>query len=338
MDEAALEANLARMAELARRAGLRLRPHAKTHKSAFVARRQLAHGAAGLTVATLTEAELFAGAGVDDVLIAHPLLGEAKLRRLRALAERVPRIAVALDQPALARALPDQVEVLWEVDTGLHRLGTEPGEETLRGVRALLSVLPESRFRGLLTHGGHAYAGDRERAAADEREGLLTSARLLRDEGVEIRELSVGSTPTASFAGGGTGLTEMRPGTYVFGDANQVALGSQRLEECALGVVAATVSSRRDRAVIDAGSKALSADLRAPGLEGYGMVLGRPGLRLERLSEEHGVLTGADLPAVGERLVVLPAHACTTVNLHGRLLFAVAAGSRWEEVGARGWR
>ena len=103
-------------------------------------------------------------------------------------------------------------------------------------------------------------------------------------------------------------------------------------------MVAATVSSRRDRAVIDAGSKALSADLRAPGLEGYGMVLGRPGLRLERLSEEHGVLTGDDLPAVGERLVVLPAHACTTVNLHGRLLFAGTAGTRWEEVGARGWR
>jgi D-serine deaminase-like pyridoxal phosphate-dependent protein len=337
VDEAAMEANLARMAALARAAGLRLRPHAKTHKSPHVAARQLAHGANGLTVATLREAEVFADAGVDDLLIAHPPVGEPKLRRLRELTGRVRRLAVALDQPDLAAALPSAVEVLWEVDSGLHRIGTEPGPETSRGVRALVSLMGEERFRGLLTHGGHAYGGDRQGAAREETAALTESADLLRQEGIPVRELSVGSTPTAGFAAAGSGLTEMRPGTYVFGDANQVALGSQRLEDCALGVVASVVSTSRGRVVLDSGSKALSADLRVRGLEGYGIVLGRPGCRLDRLSEEHAVAVGEDLPGLGERVVVVPAHACTTVNLQPELLFAGPV-PHWEPVTARGWR
>jgi D-serine deaminase-like pyridoxal phosphate-dependent protein len=332
-----MEANLARMSQLALGAGLALRPHAKTHKSPFVAARQLAHGARGLTVATLSEAEVFAENGARDLLIAHPPLGEAKLRRLRALAEGDLRLAVALDSAELAGALPNGVEVLWEVDSGLHRLGTPPGPQTVRGVRSLLAVVGEDRFRGLMTHGGHAYAGDTERAAVEERDALVISARLLRDEGIAVRELSVGSTPTAGFAAAGSGLTEMRPGTYVFGDANQVTLGSQTLEDCALGVVSSVVSRHPGRAVLDAGSKALSADLRVAGLEGYGIVLGHPRARLERLSEEHGVLVGEDLPALGERVLVVPAHACTTVNLHPALLFA-GGECHWEPVAARGWR
>jgi D-serine deaminase-like pyridoxal phosphate-dependent protein len=337
VDEGVMEANLARMAALARAAGLRLRPHAKTHKSPFVAARQLAHGASGLTVATLQEAEVFVEAGVDDLLIAHPPVGEPKLRRLRELAARAGRLAVALDAPELASGLPAAVEVLWEVDSGLHRIGSTPGEETTEGVRALVATVGEGRFRGLLTHGGHAYAGDRARAAQEERDALTESASRLRELGIAVRELSVGSTPTAGFAAAGSGLTEMRPGTYVFGDANQVALGSQGLEDCALGVVASVVSTAAGRAVLDAGSKALSADLRVAALDGHGIILGRPGCRLERLSEEHAVVVGEDLPGLGERVVVVPAHACTTVNLHPELLFA-GADPHWEPVAARGWR
>jgi D-serine deaminase-like pyridoxal phosphate-dependent protein len=332
-----MEVNLARMSALARAAGLGLRPHAKTHKTPHVAARQLAHGASGLTVATLREAEVFADAGVHDLLIAHPPVGEPKLRRLRELALRVPRLAVALDEPELAAGLPAAVEVLWEVDSGLHRIGTEPGPDTARGVRALVAIIGEQRFRGLVTHGGHAYGGNREGAARDEMEALTASADLLRQQGITVRELSVGSTPTAGFAAAGSGLTEMRPGTYVFGDANQVALGSQPLEECALGVVASAVSTSRGRVVLDSGSKALSADLRVPGLDGYGIVLGRPGCRLERLSEEHAVAVGEDLPRLGERVVIVPAHVCTTVNLHPELLFAGPV-PHWEPVTARGWR
>lgn len=338
-DERVLERNLARMADLAAAAGLRLRPHAKTHKSAHVARRQLAHGAAGVTAATLTEAEVFAAAGVTDVLLAHPPAGAPKLARLAALAGRVERLAVSLDSAALALALPAGVDVMWEVDTGLHRMGTAPGEPTAAAIAELLEGgFPEERLRGLLTHAGHAYAGDRAAAARDEYGGLAESADALRRRGVAVRELSVGSTPTARFAAAaaGAGVTEMRPGTYVYGDANQVALGSQALEDCALTVVATVVSVHGDRVIVDAGSKALPTDLRVAGVAGFGVVLNRPDLTLDRLNEEHGFVTGGEA-AVGDRLVILPAHACTCVNLHPDVLFFGSGAPRRVATDARGW-
>jgi len=145
VDETILECNLARMAAFAAQAGVKLRPHAKTHKSPFIAQRQIAHGAVGLTAATLREAEVFAGAGVTDLFIAHPPVGAAKRRRLAALAERGIRLAVALDDPGLADGLPAGVEVMWEVDTGLHRVGTAPGDATARAAQQL----PAGRLRGL---------------------------------------------------------------------------------------------------------------------------------------------------------------------------------------------
>ncbi len=332
-----MERNLAAMAAHAAAAGLALRPHAKTHKSGWVARRQRDHGAVGLTVATLHEAEVFAQTGLGDLLIAFPPAGGPRLRRLAELARAIPRLAVSLDDVELAAGLPESVEVLWEIDTGLHRVGTEPGQATAQAVRRLVQLIGQNRFRGLLTHGGHAYRGQREAAAGDERSGLIETAELLRRDGIEVRELSVGSTPTAQFARAGSGLTEMRPGTYVFGDANQVALGSCQLAGCALAVVATVVSSHSDRFIVDAGSKALPADLLVPALQGLGIVLGRPELRLSRLSEEHAVVEGG--PAkIGERLVILPAHACTAVNLHPALLVFGASETRWEPVTARGWR
>ena len=334
-----------RMQESANSHGLRLRPHAKTHKSAFVALRQMAHGAVGVTAATLQEAEVFAGAGVGDLLIAHPPVGEPKLRRLRALAADVDRLAVAIDTVELAEYLPAGVEILWEVDTGLHRLGTAVGEPTLEAVKRLVANAGADRFRGLMTHGGHAYRATNDAevvaAAEDESHGLVETASLLRGAGIAVRELSIGSTPTAHHVEVARGVTEMRPGTYVYGDANQVQLGSQALEDCALAVIATVVSTpERTRAVIDAGSKALPADLRVAGLSGYGIVLGHPGLKLDRLSEEHGVLI-SDGPIdlrVGDRVAIIPAHACTTVNLHPALLVVADSESRWEPVDARGWR
>jgi D-serine deaminase-like pyridoxal phosphate-dependent protein len=345
VDVAAMERNLARMAGRAGAAGVRLRPHAKTHKSALVAQRQLAHGSAGLTVATLKEAEVFAGAGVRDLLVAHPPVGEAKLRRLAALAGRIDRLAVSLDDVGVAVSLPGGVEVLWEVDTGLGRLGTEPGRSTVDAVQRLVEALGADRFRGLLTHAGHAYAATdragRSQVAEQEWRGLVESAEALRALGIDVRELSVGSTPTAEFVPVGRGVTEMRPGTYVYGDANQVALGSMAVDDCALAVVATVVSTPAPgRVVIDAGSKALSADLRVPGLEGHGLVPGR-GLLLARLNEEHAIVTGPETAGLhlGDRLLVIPAHVCTTVNLHPAVLMVPEAGEpSWDPVAARGWR
>src|SRR5882762_3010271 len=310
VDEEVVERNLARMAKLAADNHVKLRPHAKTHKSAYMAQRQMAHGAVGLTCATFTEAEVFADAGVDDLLIAHPPVGRQKLERLATLATRVRRLAVSLDDVGIAKALPPSVEVLWEVDPGQHRIGTLPGEPTVKAVEELIRAIGAERFRGLITHGGHVYAAtdqrERQIAADQETEAVTATAVMLREAGIEVRELSVGSTPTAGLALR-DGITEMRPGTYIYGDANQVTLGSQRLEDCALCVVATVVSTPApDRAVVDAGSKALSADLRVAGLSGYGIVLGRYDLAVARLSEEHAVLTAAGRTSlkIGDRVVI----------------------------------
>jgi D-serine deaminase-like pyridoxal phosphate-dependent protein len=197
----------------------------------------------------------------------------------------------------------------------------------------------------LITHGGHVYAAttqtERHLAADQETESISTTAEMLRKAGIEVRELSIGSTPTAGLALR-SGVTEMRPGTYIYGDANQVTLGSQRLEDCALVVIATVVSTPApDRVVVDAGSKALSADLRVSGLAGYGLVPARDDLTVARLSEEHAVLTASRRIrlAIGERLVVIPAHACTTINLHPALLRLPQNGiTPWIRVDARGWR
>jgi D-serine deaminase-like pyridoxal phosphate-dependent protein len=345
VDEEVVERNLARMAKLAADHNVKLRPHAKTHKSAYMAQRQMAHGAVGLTCATFTEAEVFADAGVDDLLIAHPPVGKPKLERLAALASRVKRLAVSLDDVGIAKSLPESVEVLWEVDPGQHRIGTAPGKPTVEAVQELVRTIGAERFRGLITHGGHVYAAtnqnERQLAADQETDGISTTADMLHRAGIEVRELSIGSTPTAGLALRG-GITELRPGTYIYGDANQVMLGSQRLEDSALAVVATVVSTPApDRAIVDAGSKALSADLRVAGLASHGIVLGREDLTVARLSEEHAVLTPSNATglSIGDRVLIVPSHACTTVNLHRAvLLVATVKASQWLAVDARGWQ
>jgi hypothetical protein len=178
VDVAAMESNLAAMQSRAAGLGLRLRPHAKTHKSAFVARRQLEHGATGLTAATLTEAEVFAAAGAGDLLIAFPPVGVMRLRRLAALVERVVRLAVSTDSVEVAATLPERVEVLWEVDSGHHRVGTAPGAATVAGVTALVAA---SGHRGLDTRarpGRH-----RRRVQGPRRRRAPVPAPRLRERG-----------------------------------------------------------------------------------------------------------------------------------------------------------
>lgn len=345
VDDAVVSRNIERMQGIANRAGARLRPHAKTHKSARVAGRQLEAGAVGLTVATLREAEYFADHGIEDMVLAHPPVGEPKLVRLRALAGRVPRLAVSTDSLEIAGSLPDLVEILWEIDTGQHRVGTEPGAEAVEAVQTLVERLGPERFRGLLTHAGHSYKApdriDRLRIAREEVGLLLATAEELRARGIEVAEISVGSTPTAALADEVGGMTELRPGTYIYGDANQAALGSLSLDDCALSIVATVVSTpERRRIVIDAGAKALAADAAAPGRSGHGLVLGHPDWVIERLSEEHGVVTSAERinARVGDRVAIVPNHVCVTVNLHGDLLVAGETETFWDQAGARGWR
>ena len=330
-----LERNVARMADRAREAGVRLRPHGKTHKVPEIARMQLAAGASGITVAKTSEAEVFAAAGCDDIFVAFPVVGEDKARRLLALADRA-RLAVGVDSVAGARTLAAPfaaagrtLDVLLKVDVGLHRVGVPP--ETAASHAREIAAVPGLRLRGIFTHAGHAYGGETPDAVAQvaraEGEILAGVAAGLAEFGT--LEVSVGSTPTARHAMRVAGVTECRPGNYVYHDASQVALGTCGLEDCALTVVATVVSvPAPGRAVLDAGSKTISTDPLRPRANGHGIILGTSS-RLSRLSEEHGVVDVAagDSFRVGQRVRVLPNHACVVSNLHD-----VVHGIRGERV------
>ena len=289
-----LERNLTRMATRARDAGVRLRPHAKTHKCPEIGRMQLAAGAWGLSLAKTGEAEAFVAAGFDDLFIAYPVVGEDKGLRLLRLSDRA-RIAVGVDSVAGAstlaapfRAARRTLDVVLKVDVGYGRVGVAP--EAAAEVAERVAAMRGLRLRGVFTHAGHAY-GASTRAGVEETartEGaiLADTAAALRARGIAIEEVSVGSTPTAARAMTVSGVTECRPGNYVFHDGTQVALGTCGVEDCALTVVATVVSvPGPGRAVVDAGSKTLSSDPLRPAANGYGQILGRLS-RIEKLSEE----------------------------------------------------
>jgi D-serine deaminase-like pyridoxal phosphate-dependent protein len=337
-----LETNIAEMASVASNAGVRLRPHTKTHKSPEIARMQVDAGAVGITVAKLGEAEVMVDAGIEDLLVAYPIWSEAKLARLRALAERAV-IRVSLDSVEVAEGigrvgqdLGRDVPVLVEVDTGLHRLGRAPGAPTVE-LATLVARVPGVEVIGLLTHAGHAYhsADADELRAAAEREALdlVETAEACGRAGLELREISVGSTPTARIGASVAGVTEIRPGTYVLNDVQQLRLGVATEDTCA-GRVLVTVIARpgAERFVVDAGSKAFTSDGDSglgSAFPGRGVIVGRPDLQLDFMSEEHGVghIEGDGTVEIGDRLQVIPLHACTCVNM-----FDVAYGVRGGEV------
>ncbi len=335
IEQSRLQRNLERMQGAATAGGKRLRPHTKTHKSIDLARRQLSGGAAGLCCAKLGEAEVFAAAGMDDIRVAYPL-NPANADRVLALLDRT-QLSFVVDHAAVARGWSDAlqaasrvVDVLIKVDVGLHRCGIDPVAAGAAFV-AEIAALPGLRLRGLLSHAGHAYgaASPAEAAAIAQEEArtLTTLAAEAAALGVAIDEISVGATPTARFSATADGVTELRPGNYVFYDRMQVALGSASWSDCALTVLARVVTTHApDRIVLDCGSKTLSSDLvRGPGPQpGHGVVLesllsSAPDetLLVERLSEEHAVvraLRSSGL-APGQLVRVVPNHACVVMNL-----------------------
>ena len=325
-----LEANVGRMAEAARSHGVGLRPHAKTHKTVEIAALQMAAGAVGLCLAKTSEAEAFARAGFRDIFLAYPVVGADKARRLLALSDSV-RLSVGVDGEDGARSLAATfhaagrtLDVLLEVDVGFHRVGVAP--EAALGLARRVAELPGLRLRGVFTFAGHAYScptpDDVAGVGRSEAQTLVGVAAALRDAGLPAEEVSVGSTPTAPHAMAMAGVTECRPGVYVFNDASQVSLGSCRPEDCALTVLATVVSvGGSGRAVVDAGSKCLSSDPLRPRAGGHGWLLGRAS-RIAWLSEEHGVVAVAEGESfrVGERVRILPNHACVVANLADRLL------------------
>lgn len=326
-----VERNLDRMANLCRQQGVGLRPHTKTHKSPDVARMQLDRGAVGLTVAKVGEAEVMAAAGLDDILVAFPVFGGDKFRRLAQLA-RARRALISLDDEATARvcsaAMSEQgatLGVLVEFDVGFHRCGLAPGPACVELAKTI-EKMPGLQFRGLMTYFGNVWGTEEERAEeakqVAERVGQALAA--FREAGMPVEIVSGGSTPSAQFAGQVRGLTEIRPGTYVYNDLNTYHQGACGLEDCAARVVVTVVSTAvPGRAIIDAGSKTFSSDSLGSGPKsGFGYVVEAPDAPLMKLNEEHGhidITKSAHQFRVGEVLTVIPNHVCTCVNMHDEI-------------------
>ncbi|MGH7450200.1 MAG: D-TA family PLP-dependent enzyme, partial [bacterium] len=330
-----LEQNIQRMAAFAKAQRISLRPHIKTHKIPQIAFMQLRAGAAGITCQKLGEAEVMAAAGIDDILITYNIVGEHKLSRLAQL-KRLANVCTVVDSEEVMAPLAAcmqqegfQHEVMIEVNTGLNRCGVLPGEPVLALVQRLRQY-PSLKLRGIFTHEGHAYnfpnLEERERAVMKAADDMKRTAQLLREHGFACEVISVGSTPSAMIIGKADGVTELRPGNYVFYDRVQLKLGSCTEEQIAASVLATVISRpaparafEPDRAIIDAGNKTMCTDNAADFDKTIGMVVGHPELTFHYSSEEHGRLTskiGSMKLNIGDRVRLIPNHACGMMNMH----------------------
>ena len=340
LDRVKLARNLEIMAGSVRRHGIALRPHMKTAKSAAVARLATAGQAGGITVSTLAEAEYFAREGFRDILYAVGIV-PAKLDRAAALCRTGVDLTLVTDDPDTAAAIAAHARstgaahrVLVEVDCGEHRGGMAAESDTLLAVGRALG----GSCAGVMTHAGHSYncrsIAEVEAVAEAERLAAVTAAERLRGIGLATPIVSVGSTPTALHARSLAGVTETRPGVYMFQDLFQVQIGSGALESMAVTVLASVIHRRmgENRVVIDAGGMALSKDrstASAPRDYGFGLVLDARGRQsfgeatVERANQEHGVVTAPtplpfDRLAVGTLVRVAPNHVCMTAAAYDR--------------------
>lgn len=319
-----VDANVERMAAFARRIGVALRPHIKTHKSLAMASRQLAAGAAGLAVATTTEAVVMSRSGVQDLLLAYPTIGTRKLGRIAPLVD-AGGLTLVSDSPEatngyqqLAEHLGCTIPVLVEVDTGMDRVGVEPGA-VVKAAREIAHA-PGLALRGVMTHAGHAHH------ASDVR-GIEVVARheaavmgLVREDlevaGMEVDVVSAGSTLTAPYLMADDGITEIRPGTYIYNDLRTLACHSCTADGLAMTALATVVSRSGQRVTLNAGSKTLTATTHP--LFGHGLLRAFPRADFTKVSEEHATLCMPDADpylGIGDRVQVVPIHVCVWSDL-----------------------
>jgi D-serine deaminase-like pyridoxal phosphate-dependent protein len=346
-----VERNLEWMQQKANSYRVALRPHIKTHKIPELAHLQMRLGARGITAAKVSEAEVMAAAGIKNIFIANQIVTTEKLDRLAALSKEVT-ISIGLDSVVAARKLSDvfaasglTIEYLIEINSGLNRCGVLPGKEAVELFQAL-DNLPSLRFKGIFTHAGQVYGADSlsqvKEVSRFESTIMAETAQAFAEVGTSPDIVSVGSTPTMKVWQGHEDVTEIRPGNYIFHDAIQVSLGAATLEECALSIVTTVISRpEKERAVLDGGSKAFGLDRGAHGKEmtsGFGLVVGKKAT-LERLSEEHGIMTldpTVELD-IGDKVRIIPNHACAVMNLFDRA-YGLRDGKIVEEfkIAARG--
>lgn len=320
-----VERNIKKMAEGARQHGLAHRPHIKTHRSGFFAKMQIQAGCTGITAAKLGEAEVMADDGIRDILIAYPVIGEDKLRRLLDLNRRV-KVTTIVNSVEGAKGLSDAfeveretVDVLIEIDGGLNRGGVKP--EAAVEFAERIREFPGIAVKGLMYYGGLIYnsrnLAEVEAYTRQERDCLMDTAKLLRERGFCMEVLSAGSSFSGKYPELLEGITEIRSGHYIFNDCGQLDLKLAAPEDCALTVIATVVSKPDDHVVIcDVGTKSLTSDA-CHYRDGYGYVIGYPEMEIYALNEEHAFLRcKAKNPLlIGGKVRIIPNHACVVTNL-----------------------
>ena len=338
IDLSTLQRNIVHMQAMAQTAGMKLRPHIKTHKIAAIAKMQIQAGACGLTVAKLSEAQAMLDANIQtSFMIAQPFVGVEKVRWALRIAENC-ELLVCLDSVELAEEMGEvaardgkTLDIVLIVDTEYKRFGVDWRQAPQVAER--IAQLKGVRFRGIRSHDGRTYRlptlEERMQAAKEEAERMADVADQIRRRGIECELVSIGSTPGAYFVlqnGWTDGITELRPGNYVFHDRMQISLGVARPEDCALRIVASVVSAPREgEALIDAGLKTLTGTLDRFS-EGYGLIVAHnrkdgevrelPQMKIERLWEECGLVHYDGEPLrIGDRLVIVPNHSCEITNL-----------------------
>jgi len=328
VDYDVLSANIERMQSAADSAGLDLRPHIKAHKTRQIALMQTRAGAYGVTASKISEAEVFASAGIENIFIANQIIGAPKLRRLLALAWLAEDLTVAVDSLTGARQLSQTfatagqtAQVILEVDNGAGRCGVVP--EQLSELANRVADLPGLEIVGLFAYAGPAYQQRGTQAfaqwAAQEAAQLGRQAQQLQQAGHDIQIISGGCTPTGLHYQCDCGLTEIRPGTYCLNDRNQIDLGTCTEDDVAATVLSTVVSTPTDeRAICDAGTKALATQA-SPVSDGVGWLYGQAQGVFHKINDEHGYLETSrlsDRPQIGDKVRIIPPRICTCLNLY----------------------
>lgn len=333
--------------------GVKLRPHIKTHKMPRFSKMQLEAGCAGITCAKVGEAEVMADAGIQDIFIAYPMVGKARVRRVIALAKRIRRLIVGVDSMEMARPLSDAaveagivLEARLEVDTGAKRTGVVRGHAA--ALAKEITALDGIRLTGIYTFKSLVYQDeptqDKVIAGTEEGDMMQKIAQSIRQEGVPIEEISAGSTPTGLEVAKTGKVTEVRPGTYIFNDFMLTKEGAAEMKDIAVRMYATVVSTPcSEYAVIDGGTKTFPMDIipQTPPYyyPGYAVVAGNDDLQLLRMNEEHGILSskkGDTGLHVGDIVELIPIHVCTAINMQNDVYLYDGQTLCREPVAARG--
>ena len=349
------------MSKMAMRNAVSLRPHIKTHKCIEVAQIQTAGHMSAVTVSTLAEAKAFSKHGVSDITYAVPI-ERGKFEEAIGILTTGVKLNLLTDDAETSRQLDEaagkagvRFDVFVKIDCGTHRVGVEPHTPEAVEIPRQLSDAKNLNFAGILTHAGHSYNAHSQdeilAVARYERDSMVELANRLREQGIEVPTVSIGSTPTMSCIDHLEGIDEIRPGNYIFFDAYQATLGSCGFEDAALTVLTAVIhkDTSRRKLVVDAGAIAVSKDRGPVGIDpscGYGHVLdidgSETGMRVTSLSQEHGEIEAGDGPVfdsirVGDRLRILANHSCLTAAQHSHyhVLENGEIVDRWEI--HRGW-